>query len=155
MTSAYLSKDTLRNDTQVFLKFSDSIFEICLHLINSHCTSYFLPSSMLSSGAETSKKIPPNNTEVSLPAIPITLIFTFPIQLLDKNYLFLFLNFNMSSNISIDSVDSDFFFVKHISNEPSPQRNNSPNVLNSAEISEARTTEMPTISSIASPNPKS
>ena len=60
----------------------------------------------------------------------------------------------MSSNISIDSVDSDVFFVEQISNELSPQRNNTPNFLNSTEISEARTTEMPTISSIASPEPQ-
>ena len=60
----------------------------------------------------------------------------------------------MSSNISIDSVDSDVFFVEQISNELSPQRNNTPNFLNSTEISEARTAEMPTISSIASPEPQ-
>ena len=77
MTSACILKDTLRNDNQVLLKFRDSFFEICVHLMNSNCTSYFLPSLMLSSGAGTTKKIPLNSSEVSLPAIPITLSFSF------------------------------------------------------------------------------
>ena len=129
MTSACYSKDTFRNHTHVFLKFRDSIFEICLHLINLNCTSYFLPSSMLSSGAGTSKEIP-----LSLPAILITLFFfIFRIQLLDQEiYSILFTKVNMSSNTSINSADSDVFFVEHSSNEPSPRRNNSPNILNSA-----------------------
>ena len=77
MTSACIFKDTLRNNTQVFFKFGDCIFEICLHLINSNCISYFLPSSMLSSGAETSKDIPLNNSEVSLTSKPISLSYSF------------------------------------------------------------------------------
>ena len=77
MTSACIFKDTLRIDTQVFLKFRDSNFEICLHLINSNCTSYFLPSSMLSSGAGTSKEIPLHENGLTLPAILITLSFSF------------------------------------------------------------------------------
>ena len=76
MTSARIFKDTLRNDTQVFLNFRDSIFEICLHLINSNFTSDFLPSLMRSSGAGASKEIPLNNSEVSLPAIPITFLYS-------------------------------------------------------------------------------
>ena len=75
--SACIFKDRLRNDTQVFLKFRDSIFEICLHLINSNFTSYFLPSSMLSSGAGTSKEIPLHESGLSLSAILITLSFSF------------------------------------------------------------------------------
>ena len=59
----------------------------------------------------------------------------------------------MSSNISIDSVDSDVFVVEEISNEPSPQRNISPNNLNSTEISHTHTAGMPSITSIASPEP--
>ena len=46
------------------------------------------------------------------------------------------------------------FYVEQISNEPSPQRNNSPNILNSTELSEHRTTRMPSLSSIASPEPQ-
>ena len=52
--------------------------------------------------------------------------------------------------ISNNSIDSDVFFVEQLSNEPSPQRNNSPNFLNSTELSETRTTEMRPISPIAS-----
>ena len=77
MTSACMFKDTLRNDTQVFLEFRDSIFEICLHLINSNCTSYFLPSLMLSSGARTSKEIPLHESGLSIPALLITLSLSF------------------------------------------------------------------------------
>ena len=60
----------------------------------------------------------------------------------------------MNSNISIDSVDSDVFFVEQVSNEPSPQRNNSPNILNSTERSQAHTAGMPSVSSIAFPEPQ-
>ena len=41
-TSECILKDTLRKNTQVFLKFRDSIFEFCLYLINSNLTPYFL-----------------------------------------------------------------------------------------------------------------
>ena len=59
----------------------------------------------------------------------------------------------MSSNISLDSTDSDVFYVEQISNEPSPQRNKSPDILNSTELSEHHATRMPSISTIASPQP--
>ena len=57
----------------------------------------------------------------------------------------------MTSNISIASSDSDVFYVEEPSNEPSPQRNNSPNILNSTEISQAYAAQRPSVSSIASP----
>ena len=57
----------------------------------------------------------------------------------------------MSSNISLDSTDSDVFYVEEISNEPSPQRNNSPDILHSTERSEHHATRMSSISTIASP----
>ena len=60
----------------------------------------------------------------------------------------------MTSNNSITSDDSDVFYVEQSSNEPSPQRHNTPNILNSTEISEQHTTRMPSISSIASPEPR-
>ena len=60
----------------------------------------------------------------------------------------------MSSNTSINSEDSDVFFVEQISSEASPQRNNSPNILNSTEISHTHTAGMPSVSSIASPEPQ-
>ena len=59
----------------------------------------------------------------------------------------------MPSNISLNSTDSDVFCVEKISNEPSPQRNNSPNILNSTEQSEHHVTRMPSISTITSPQP--
>ena len=52
------------------------------------------------------------------------------------------------------SSDSDVFYVEQISNETSPQRNNSPNILNSTEVSEHHTARMPSVSSIASPEPQ-
>ena len=59
----------------------------------------------------------------------------------------------MSSNISLDSTDSDVFFVEQISNEPSPRRDNSLDVLNSTERSEHQAVRMPSTSTIASPQP--
>ena len=58
------------------------------------------------------------------------------------------------SNISLDSTDSDVFYVEQSSNEPSPPRHNTPNILNSTEMSEHYTTRMPSISTIASPEPR-
>ena len=59
----------------------------------------------------------------------------------------------MSSNVSSDSTDSDVFYVEQISNGPNPQRNNSPGILNSTELSEHHATRMLSISTIASPQP--
>ena len=59
----------------------------------------------------------------------------------------------MSFNSSIDYTDSDVFYVEQTSNEPSPQRNNSPHILNSTELSEHHTARMPSVSTIASPEP--
>ena len=77
MTSACIVKDTWRIDTQVLLKFRNSIFEICLHLIKSNCNSDFLPSLMQTSSAGTSKEIPLHDCGLSLPAMLITLSFSF------------------------------------------------------------------------------
>ena len=60
----------------------------------------------------------------------------------------------MFSNISIASSDSDVFFVEQISNELSPQRNNSPHILNSTEITQNHTARMLSVSSIASTEPQ-
>ena len=59
----------------------------------------------------------------------------------------------MASNISMNSVDSDVFFVEKLWNEQNRQRNNFPNILNSAELSGTHAREMPIISSVASPEP--
>ena len=87
MTSACIFKDNLRNRTQVFLKFRDSILGICLHLINSNCTLNFPPSVMLSGGAGTSNEIPLQENGLALAAILITLPFSvFEISRTIKNY---------------------------------------------------------------------
>ena len=156
MTSACILKDTLRNDTQVFLKFRNPIFEICLHLINSNFTPYFLTSSPLSDDAGTSKEIPPDESELSLPAIPITFWFKLlPFSCFDKEDLFS-LKFKISktaSNLSHNSIDSDVFYVEQSSNDSSLPRPNTRIVFNSTEMSGDDTREMISISSIASPEP--
>ena len=57
----------------------------------------------------------------------------------------------MTSIISIASSDSDVFYEEQTSNEPSPQRNNSPSILNSTETSQPYLARMPSVSSISSP----
>ena len=153
MTSACIFKDALRNHTQAFLKFTDSIFEICLHLINLNGTLESLLSLMRSSGAGTSNEIPLQESAFTLPAILITLPFLF----FDISYLlhqFITLISKMTSKISMASDDSDVFYVEQSSSELSPQRHNTPNFLNSTEISEKHTARMPSISSIASSEPR-
>ena len=59
----------------------------------------------------------------------------------------------MSSIISLDSTDSDVFYVEQLSDEPSPRRNNSLDIFNSTERSEHQAARMPSISTIASPQP--
>ena len=58
------------------------------------------------------------------------------------------------ANISLASDDSDVFFVERSSSEPSPQRHNTPIILNSTELSEQQAARMPSVSSIASPQPQ-
>ena len=60
----------------------------------------------------------------------------------------------MTSNISMASDKTDVFYVEQSSSEQSPQRNNTPNNLNSTEISEQHTARMPSISSTAFPEPQ-
>ena len=60
----------------------------------------------------------------------------------------------MSSNISVVSDDSDVFYVEQSSGESSPQRHNTPNNLNSTELSEQCNARMPSVSSIASAEPR-
>ena len=58
------------------------------------------------------------------------------------------------SKISPASDDSDVFYVEQSSTEPSPQRHNTPDIFNSTELSEHHTARMPSVSSIASPQPQ-
>ena len=149
MTSACNLKDTLGNDTQAFLKFDISIFEICSHLINSNFTSYFLTSSTLSWNAGTSKEIPPDERLIIFTRIPITFWSQSPIIICIPSII----KPKMFPPISPESNDSDLFYVEQSSNECSPPRQNTPIVL-SIEISGNNTREMITISSTASPGPQ-
>ena len=108
---------------------------------------------MQSSGAGTSNEIPLQESALALPAILITLPFSF----FDISYplhQFIILISKMASDISMASDDCDVFYVEQISSELSPQRHNTPNILNSTEISEQHTARVPSISSIASPKPR-
>ena len=60
----------------------------------------------------------------------------------------------MASNLSLNSTDSDVFYVEQVSDAPSPRRNNSPDILNSTEQSQHQAMRMPSISTIASPQPQ-
>ena len=59
----------------------------------------------------------------------------------------------MASNISINSINSDVFFVEQLSREPNQQRTNSPKILISTELLGMHTVEMPKLSSVTSPVP--
>ena len=59
----------------------------------------------------------------------------------------------MTSNLSINSVDTGVFFEEPLSSELSPRRNNSPVILNSTELTGTHTREMSTNSPFASPEP--
>ena len=61
----------------------------------------------------------------------------------------------MYRNLSLDSTtDSDVFYVKRLSEEGSPIKNNTPAVFNSTELSGALEREAITTSSVASPEPQ-
>ena len=57
----------------------------------------------------------------------------------------------MSANSSINSSDSHVFNVEQLSDEPNPPRNNTPEVLNSTELSGVHPRKAITISAVASP----
>ena len=115
MTSAGIFKVTLRNHTQVFLNFRDSIIEICLNLIIFNCTLDFLLSLTQSSGARTSNEIPLQESGFLLPARLITLpIFIDWNQLLRSDYLtsnYTFLK--MASNLSLN-LKTLMFFIRRL-----------------------------------------
>ena len=153
MTSACIFKDILKNHTQIFLEFRNSILRfVYISLTSTALLNSFLPLMQIS-GAGTSNEIPLQENALALPAILITLPFSF----FDISYLlhqFIFLISKMTSNISMASDDSDVFYVEQSSSELRPQRHNTPNILNSTVISEQHTAGMPSISSIASPEPQ-
>ena len=113
---------------------------------------------MRSSGAGTSNEIPLQENGQLSSAILITLPILFTaISCFEYNYFLLqpiFLTSLRMANISLASDDSDVFYVEQSSSAPSPRRHNTPNILNSTEMSEHHTTRMPSVSTIASPEPR-
>ena len=61
----------------------------------------------------------------------------------------------MNISLNSSSTESDVFYVEQSSVEGSPIQNNTPAILNSTEISGAMEREVITISSVASPEPRS
>ena len=153
MTSACIFKDILKNHTQIFLEFRNFILRfVYISLTSTAFLTSYLPL-MQSSGAGTSNEIPLQESALALTTILITLSFSF----FDISYLlhqFIILISKMTSNISMASDDFGVFYVEKSSSELSQQRHNTPNILNSTETSEQHTARMPSISSIASPEPR-
>ena len=59
----------------------------------------------------------------------------------------------MSLNSSVNSTDSDVFYVEQLSDQPSPRRNNTPDILNSTARTNHQAMRMLSVSTIASPQP--
>ena len=153
MTSACILKDILRNHTQIFLEFKIFFLRFVYISFNFNCTLDFLPAIDAEQRRGNIKQIPLQASAVVLPAVLITLPFSF-FDISYRLHQFIILISKMTSNISMASNDSDVFYVEQNSSEISPQRNKTPNILNSTEISEQHTARMPSIFSIASPEPR-
>ena len=157
MTSTCIFADILKNHTQRFLEFRNSILRfVYISITSTALLTSYLPL-MQSSSAGTSNEIPLQESGFLLSAILITLpIFIDWNQLLrsDKIFLKIFTTVKMAVNLSLNSTDSDFFYVEQSSNDQSVPRPNTPIVLNSTKISADDTREMFSISSIASPEPQ-
>ena len=111
---------------------------------------------MRSSGAGTSNEIPLQESGRLSAAILITLPILF-IAISCFEYKIIFPNCTtlmMALNSSLNSIDSDVFYVEQSSSDQSLPRPNTPIVLNSTEISGDESREMISISSIASPEPQ-
>ena len=155
MTSECMFKDKLRNHTQIFLELENSILRFVYISFNFNCTLDFLPSidaeqrrgNIKGKPASGTWTIIISNTDHSTNLrLSESVASIVTIQFYSSS-------FDMSSSISLESTDSDVFYVEQISNEPSPQRNNSPDRLNSTETSQHHAVIMPSISTIASPQP--
>ena len=141
----------------MFPKFKISIFEICLHPINFNFTLYFLTSLPLTRNAGKSQKVPLDESELSLLAIPIpfqsqSFIVSGCVKQSNSPILQFQITLKTESIVPLNSIASEIFFVEQLSSEPSPQRNNSQNTLYSTELLMKHTREMPTLSSVTSPN---
>ena len=145
----------MRNHTQIFLEFRNSILRFVYISFNFNCTLDLLLSIDSEQRRENIKGNPASgkwtiiisNTDHStnlhlLESVASILAIQFYSS-----------SFDMSSNISLDSTDSDVFYVEQISIEPSPRRNNSPDKLNSTETSQHHAIRMPSICTITSPQP--
>ena len=159
MTSACIFKDTLRNHTQVLLQFRNSLLRVVY--ISSTPTS--LPTFI--DAEQRRGNIKRNPASRKWTTIISDTDHSTNLQLLKSVASTAFIQFFFSStyiipisiitsNISMASHDSDVFYVEQSSTEPSPQRHNTPNFLNSTELSEHHTARMPSVSSIASPQPQ-
>ena len=155
MTSACIFKDTLRNHTQKFLEFRNSILRFVYISFNFNCTLDFLPSidaeqrrgNIKGISASGKWTIIISNTDHSTNLhLSVSVASLIIIQFFSPS-------FGMSSNTWLDSTDSDVSYVEQTSNEPSPRRNNSPDILNSTEISQHHAVRMSSISTSASPQP--
>ena len=155
MTSAWNFKDILRNHNQIFLEFKNSILRFVYISFNLNCTLDFLSSidaeqrrgNIKRNPASGKRTIIISNTDHSTNLhLSESVASIITIQFYSSS-------FDMSSNISLDSTDPDVFYVEQISNEPSPRRKNSPDILNSTETSQYHAVRMPSISTIASPQP--
>ena len=151
MTSACISKDTLRNQTQVFLEFRDSI----LRFVYISSTPTSLPTSIDAEQRRGNIKRNPTsgNWTIIISDTDHSSIFIFRYQLLASSIYTILISIT-SSNISVVSDDSDVFYVGQSSGECSPQRHNTPNILISTELSEQYNARMPSVSSIASAEPR-
>ena len=149
------SNDVLRNHTQIFLEFRNSILRFVYISFNFNCTLDFLPSI---DAEQRRGNIKGNPASGKWTIIISNTDHSTNLHLLESvasiiTIQFYSSSFDMSSNISLDSTDSDVFYVEQISNEPSTRRINSPDILNSTETSQHHAVRMPSISAIASPQP--
>ena len=157
MTSACIFKDTLKNDTQVFLKFKVSVFEICSHFINFSFTPYFLTPSELSKNAGTTVEIPPDGKWFIVTSnTNHFLISTSLIQLLRQETISSFFKSKISRWPPITQWTHWTPTYSLWSNSRMRQAHNETTariILTSTELSGTRTRGMPTISSVAFPEP--
>ena len=138
MTSAWIFKVALRNDTQVSLISQSSFFQFVYVLSTSNFSNDYLTSPIQSQTAGT--------TEVfllhELTAASCTSLIIRSIKIFLYQYMFInFIDINFHCfeilNNSLNSIDSDCFNEEQSSIEMSPQGNNYPEILNSTELSGA------------------
>ena len=143
----------MRKETQNFL-----IPKPHLHFVYQSSTSVYRQQSDFNTPTETagtSKRFPPNGvcrltfTQIIISSSHFVNISSF------QRFRILSLFTTMYRNPSLNlSSDSDVFYVEQSSTERSPIRTNTPEILNSTQLSGAMDPETITISSVASPEPQ-